>query len=131
MTSNTVSAHSLAYPDSPQGDQVDIYHGVEVPDPYRWLEEPQSPASRQWIEAQNRVTFSYLEQLPRREQINQRLTNLWNYERYGTPFKRGDRYFYLKTDCRTRACCTLSLLWRPNPEFCWTQTPSPKMALSP
>ena len=98
MTSNTVSAHSLAYPDSPQGDQVDIYHGVEVPDPYRWLEEPQSPASRQWIEAQNRVTFSYLEQLPRREQINQRLTNLWNYERYGTPFKRGDRYFYLKND---------------------------------
>ncbi len=77
---------------------MDIYHGVEVPDPYRWLEDPQSPESRQWIEAQNHVTFSYLENLPRREQINQRLTNLWNYERYGTPFKRGGRYFYFKND---------------------------------
>lgn len=98
MASNAISTASLTYPDSPRGNQVDIYHGVEVPDPYRWLEDPQSPESRQWIEAQNHVTFSYLENLPRREQINQRLTNLWNYERYGTPFKRGGRYFYFKND---------------------------------
>lgn len=98
MTSNAMSSTSLTYPESAKGSQVDVYHGVEVPDPYRWLEDPQSPESRQWIEAQNRVTFGYLEQLPRRQQINQRLTNLWNYERYSTPFKRGGRYFYFKND---------------------------------
>jgi prolyl oligopeptidase len=98
MTSNAISSASLTYPESAKGNQVDVYHGVEVPDPYRWLEDPQSPESRQWIEAQNRVTFGYLEQLPRRQQINQRLTNLWNYERYSTPFKQGGRYFYFKND---------------------------------
>lgn len=98
MTSNAISRSPLTYPDSPQDNQVDVYHGVEVADPYRWLEDPQSPASRQWIEAQNRVTFNYLESLSQRSQINQRLTELWNYERYGTPFKRGGRYFYFKND---------------------------------
>ena len=98
MTSPTLSSDTLIYPESPKGNQVDVYHGIEVPDPYRWLEDPQAPESRQWIEDQNRVTFSYLEKLPRREQINQRLTQLWNYERYSTPFKRGGRYFYFKND---------------------------------
>lgn len=88
----------LTYPDSPKGSQVDTYNGVEVPDPYRWLEEPQSKATRQWIQAQNQVTFAYLNRLPRRDQINQRLTQLWNYERYSVPFKRGGRYFYLKNN---------------------------------
>ncbi|TVP68225.1 MAG: S9 family peptidase [Leptolyngbya sp. LCM1.Bin17] len=86
------------YPPSPQQDQVDTYHGVTVADPYRWLEDPQSEASRQWIEAQNQVTFGYLKQLPGRAAINQRLTQLWNFERYSTPFKRGGRYFYFKND---------------------------------
>ncbi|NMF86793.1 prolyl oligopeptidase family serine peptidase [Nodosilinea sp. P-1105] len=86
------------YPSSPQQDQVDTYHGVTVADPYRWLEDPQSEASRQWIEAQNQVTFGYLKQLPGRAAINQRLTQLWNFERYSTPFKRGGRYFYFKND---------------------------------
>jgi prolyl oligopeptidase len=98
MIPNATPRHLLTYPDSPQGQQVDVYHGVEVPDPYRWLEDPQSPQSRQWIEAQNQVTFSYLEALPQRHQIHQRLTQLWNYERYSTPFKRGGRYFYFKND---------------------------------
>lgn len=89
---------SFNYPESHQGDQVDIYHGVEVPDPYRWLEDPQSPETRRWIEAQNQVTFGYLQGLPGREAIASRLTELWNYERYGTPFKRGNRYFYYKND---------------------------------
>ncbi|MEO1069210.1 MAG: prolyl oligopeptidase family serine peptidase, partial [Cyanobacteria bacterium J06638_6] len=91
-------ALSLTYPPSLQQDQVDTYHGVAVPDPYRWLEDPQSPASREWIEAQNRVTSAYLEALPGRQAINDRLTQIWNYERYGTPFKRGGRYFYFKND---------------------------------
>ncbi|HZG37912.1 MAG TPA: S9 family peptidase, partial [Nodosilinea sp.] len=93
MTSST-----FAYPTSPQYDQVDTYHGVAVPDPYRWLEDPQSPASREWIAAQNTVTDGYLQTLSKRGDINDRLTQIWNYERYSTPFKRGGRYFYFKND---------------------------------
>ena len=91
-------ATSLSYPPSPRHDQVDIYHGVAVPDPYRWLEDPQSAASRQWIEAQNQVTSAYLETLAGRSAISDRLTQLWNFERYSTPFKLGGRYFYFKND---------------------------------
>ncbi|MBD2232757.1 prolyl oligopeptidase family serine peptidase [Phormidium tenue] len=93
MTSST-----FAYPPSPQQDQVDTYHGVVVPDPYRWLEDPQSPASQEWIAAQNTVTEGYLQTLSKRREINDRLTQIWNYERYSTPFKRGGRYFYFKND---------------------------------
>jgi len=89
---------SLTYPPSPRSRHVDTYHGVEVADPYRWLEDPNSAQTRQWIEAQNQVTFDYLAQLPGREQIRQRLTELWNYERYSVPFQRGGRYFYYKND---------------------------------
>ena len=91
-------ATSLSYPPSPRHDQVDFYHGVAVPDPYRWLEDPQSAASRQWIEAQNQVTSAYLETLAGRSAIGDRLTQLWNFERYSTPFKQGGRYFYFKND---------------------------------
>ncbi|MBD2259280.1 prolyl oligopeptidase family serine peptidase [Pseudanabaena sp. FACHB-2040] len=93
-----MASSSFAYPDSHQADQVDTYHGLEVPDPYRWLENPQSDEAQQWIEAQNRVTFSFLEGLKGRDRINQRLTQLWNYERYSIPFKEGGQYFYFKND---------------------------------
>lgn len=91
-------ATPFTYPSSPQHDQVDTYHGVSVPDPYRWLEDPQSAPSREWIVAQNTVTDGYLQTLPKRKEINDRLTQIWNYERYSTPFKRGGRYFYFKND---------------------------------
>jgi prolyl oligopeptidase len=86
----------LTYPESIKGEQVDTYHGVPVADPYRWLEDPEQ--AKEWIEAQNEVTFSYLKALPARESIRARLTELWNYERYGMPFKAGDRYFFRKND---------------------------------
>lgn len=88
----------LPYPITPTVEQKDIYHGLEVTDPYRWLEDPDSEQSRTWIEAQNQLTFRYLEQLSQRESIRQRLTQLWDYEKYGTPFQAGDRYFYFKND---------------------------------
>ena len=88
----------LVYPASPSGDQVDEYHGQAIADPYRWLEDPTSEPSRAWIEAQNAVTFGYLNQLEGRDRLQQRLTQLWNYEKYGIPFKQGDRYFYFKND---------------------------------
>ena len=88
----------LVYPRAHKVDQVDNYHGVEVADPYRWLEDPDSAETREWVEAQNKLTFGYLEEIPARSKIRERLTELWNYEKYGTPFKRGGRYFYSKND---------------------------------
>ncbi len=86
------------YPDSPRGDHVDNYHGTEVADPYRWLEDPDSDATKAWVDSQNELTFSYLEQTPQRQALEQRLTKLWNYERYGIPTQRGGRYFFTKND---------------------------------
>ncbi|MGE5658108.1 MAG: prolyl oligopeptidase family serine peptidase [Actinomycetota bacterium] len=88
----------LSYPTSPTLDQIDDYHGVKVPDPYRWLEDPDSDETKAWVESQNQVTFAYLSEIPAREKIKQRLTQLWDYEKYGIPFKEGDRYFYFKND---------------------------------
>jgi prolyl oligopeptidase len=88
----------LTYPATAQGDHVDYYHGVEIVDPYRWLEDPHSEATQAWIEAQNQVTFGFLNQIGVRESLKQRLTQLWNYEKYGMPFKRANRYFYFKND---------------------------------
>lgn len=92
------SSQSFAYPSSRQSDQVDDYHGTKVADPYRWLEDPDSEETKAWVEAQNKVTFAYLTEIGAREQIKQRLTQLWNYEKYGIPFKQGNRYFYFKND---------------------------------
>ncbi|MEB3883331.1 prolyl oligopeptidase family serine peptidase [Lyngbya sp. CCY1209] len=88
----------LTYPNTRKSDQVDEYHGIKVADPYRWLEDPDSDETRAWVEAQNRVTFGYLETIPARGPLRDRLTKLWNYEKYGIPFKEGDRYFYFKND---------------------------------
>jgi prolyl oligopeptidase len=88
----------LTYPATRRSDQADDYHGTTIADPYRWLEDPDSPETRAWIAAQNDVTFAWLGQVSSREPIRQRLTQLWNYERYGLPHKRGGRYFYTKND---------------------------------
>jgi prolyl oligopeptidase len=88
----------LSYPTTRKADQTDDYHGVKVSDPYRWLEDPDSEETQAWVEAQNQVTFGYLSEIPAREKIKQRLTKLWDYEKYGIPFKEGDRYFYYKNN---------------------------------
>ena len=88
----------LSYPVTATVDQVDDYHGQAIADPYRWLEDPNSEESQAWIEAQNQVTFAYLNDIPIRETLKQRLTKLWDYEKFGIPFKEGDRYFYFKND---------------------------------
>ena len=88
----------LPYPETRKSDQVDDYHGVKIADPYRWLEDDNSAETKAWVEAQNKVTFTYLEQIPQRAPIKARLTELWNYERYGIPFKQGERYFIAKND---------------------------------
>ena len=86
------------YPAARLGDTVDDYHGVKVADPYRWLEDPDSAETRAWIEAENKITFGYLEGIPARPKIRERLTRLWNYERFGIPFREGGRYFYTRND---------------------------------
>lgn len=88
----------LTYPTSRKLNQVDDYHGTQVKDSYRWLEDPDSDETKAWVEAQNQVTNAYLNDIPVREQIKQRLTQLWDYEKYGIPFKEGNRYFYFKND---------------------------------
>ncbi|MEO0843057.1 MAG: prolyl oligopeptidase family protein [Cyanobacteria bacterium J06643_5] len=88
----------LSYPNSPKVQQVDNYHGTKVADPYRWLENPDSEETIAWVKAQNKVTFNYLEQIPERDDIKKRLTKLWDYEKYGIPFREGNCYFYFKNN---------------------------------
>jgi prolyl oligopeptidase len=88
----------LSYPVTATVNQIDDYHGKAIADPYRWLEDPNSEESQAWIAAQNEITFAYLNDIPIRETLKQRLTKLWDYEKFGTPFKEGDRYFYFKND---------------------------------
>ncbi len=85
---------ALTYPHAKTVNQIDDYHGVKVPDPYRWLEDTDSPETREWIEAENKLTFQYLEQIPYRQAIHDRLKTLWNYERFSVPEQQGGRYFY-------------------------------------
>lgn len=84
----------LTYPAARKGEQIDDYHGVKVADPYRWLEDLDSEETRAWVEAENKLTFAFLNEIPARPKIKDRLTRLWNYERFGVPFKEGNNYFY-------------------------------------
>jgi prolyl oligopeptidase len=84
------------YPTARKSDQTDDYHGVKVADPYRWLEDLDSPETRAWVEAENKLSFGFLEAIPERTAIKERLTKLWNYEKYGIPFREGSRYFYTR-----------------------------------
>ncbi|MFO0973997.1 MAG: prolyl oligopeptidase family serine peptidase [Phycisphaerae bacterium] len=87
-------AGKLAYPAAQRGDQVDDYHGTKVADPYRWLEDLDSAQTKAWVDAENKITFGFLGKIPQREKIRQRLTKLWNFERFGLPFKEGGHYFW-------------------------------------
>ena len=91
-------AQKLQYPNTRRTDHVDTYFGVNVADPYRWLEDESSPETARWVEAQNKVTFGYLEGIPYRQTVKARLEKLYNYPRYGAPFRRGEYYFFSKND---------------------------------
>ncbi|MBN2295216.1 MAG: S9 family peptidase, partial [Pirellulales bacterium] len=90
----------LAYPQTKRVDHVDVYHGTKVADPYRWLEDDarESKQVAAWVAAENEVTFKYLHSIPQLEPIRRRLTELWNYPKYSSPFKEGGRYFFFKND---------------------------------
>ncbi len=86
------------YPKTKKVEQTDDYHGTKVSDPYRWLEDDNSAETKAWVEAENKVTFGYLNQIPERAKIKARLTELWNYERYSAPNEQGGKYFYTKNN---------------------------------
>src|SRR5262249_34404656 len=90
----------LKYPPTKKGNVVETLHGRKIADPYRWLEDDvrKSKEVADWVEAQNKVTFAYLESIPQRKRIRERLTELWNYPRYGVPSKAGKHYFFSKND---------------------------------
>ncbi|MBO0321083.1 S9 family peptidase [Muricauda sp. CAU 1633] len=86
---------TVSYPTTKKVDTVDTYFGTEVPDPYRWLEDDRSAETEAWVKQQNAATFGYLDKIPFREDLKNRLEKLWNYEKVGSPFKEGDyTYFY-------------------------------------
>ncbi len=84
----------LEYPKARRDDALDDYHGVKVADPYRWLERLDSPETREWVRAEARLTDSYLATIPFRKSLEERLTELLNFEKFGMPFHKGQHYFY-------------------------------------
>ena len=98
LAAGVFAQSGFEYPQTRKVEQTDDYHGTRVSDPYRWLEDDNSAETKSWVEAQNKVTFAYLNQIPQRAKIKARLTELWNYEKYSAPFKVGDKYFYYKND---------------------------------
>jgi prolyl oligopeptidase len=95
---NTAPTTKIQYPKPKKVDQVDDYHGTKVADPYRWLEDPDSADTRQWVQDENKITFGYLEKIPARQQIKDRMTKLMNYERFSVPFHESGHYFYSKNN---------------------------------
>jgi prolyl oligopeptidase len=91
-------APQFQYPVTTRGDVVDDYHGVKVPDPYRWLEDAAAQSTRDWVTAQNALAQPFLERLPQRAWLGERLKQLWTYERFGVPRREANRYFYLRND---------------------------------
>ena len=93
-----VSPPKLEYPPAARGEVVDDYHGIRVPDPYRGFEDPDAQSTRDWVTAENALAQPYLERLPQRAWLGERLKQLWTYERFGAPEREGDNYFYLRND---------------------------------
>lgn len=98
QTKSTKDLTKVNYTNTPKGDIVDEYFGTKVKDPYRWLEDDRSTETEEWVKIQNKTTFDYLENIPFRKDLKQRLEKLWNYEKLGAPFKEGDYTYFYKND---------------------------------
>jgi prolyl oligopeptidase len=96
--SASLGAQGLQYPSTRTVDHVDTYHGTRVADPYRWLEDDTSAETAAWVEAQNKVTFAYLDKIPYRAQLTKRLNALYNYAKFSSPSRKGENYFFSKND---------------------------------
>ena len=98
FATTAILAQQVQYPAARKGDQVDTYHAVQVPDPYRWLEDDNSPETAAWIEAENKVTFPYLERIPYRKDFHDRVEQLNNYAKYSAPSHKGPYFFFSKNE---------------------------------
>jgi prolyl oligopeptidase len=98
VINTTAGAQALHYPKTAKVDHVDTYFGVTVADLYRWLEDDNSPETAKWVEEQNKVTFGYLEKIPYRQKIKERLEKIYNYPKYSQPFRKGENFFFSKND---------------------------------
>ena len=96
--SEPATSEKLTYPITAKSDQVDDYFGVKVSDPYRWLENDTAEDVKKWVTEENKVTFGYLEKIPFRNKIKERLTDIFNYPKYSNPFRAGEYYFFSKND---------------------------------
>ena len=96
--SGAVAAQGLQYPVTRTVEHVDTYHATKVPDPYRWLEDDTSVETAAWVEAQNKVTFAYLDKIPYRAALTKRLKSLFDYAKFGSPSRKGEYYFFSKND---------------------------------
>lgn len=88
----------LQYPESRKENVVDDYFGTKVSDPYRWLEDDNSAETKAWVQEQNKVTQQYISQIPYRNQIRDRIRELYNYPRESTPYRNGEYYFYTRNE---------------------------------
>jgi prolyl oligopeptidase len=95
---NSKQSETNKYPETKKGDIVDTYFGTSVPDPYRWLEDDMSQETKEWVIAQNKVTFSYLDTLSLKKQLRERLSAVWNYEKVSAPFRKGAYTYYYKNN---------------------------------
>lgn len=98
LAAGGAQAAPLAYPPAQRGEVVDRYHGVQVPDPYRWMEDIDAPQTRAWVEAEAALSSGYLAAIPGRRQLQQRMRRLWNFQRWSAPEKHGGHWFYLHND---------------------------------
>ena len=89
---------TVNYPQTKTVDTVNTFFGTEVKDPYRWLEDDRSEDTEAWVKAQNKATYSYLDNIPFRNELKERLSSLWNYEKVGAPFTEGDYTYFSKND---------------------------------
>ncbi len=115
-------SHPLSYPPTRREDRVEMLHGIPVADPYRWMEDDHGPETAAWVAAQNTLTESYLAAVPARAGFKQRLTGLWDYEKFGVPFQKGGRIFFTRND----GLQNQSVLY-------WLETPDgePRLLLDP
>lgn len=98
MSCETKKQEAFIYPETKKTDTIDTYFGTQVPDPYRWLENDTAKDVAEWVAAENKVTFDYLNKIPFREKMKERLTKMWNFPKQSAPFKRGGKYFTYKNN---------------------------------
>ena len=121
----------LKYPETKTVETVDDYFGTKVADPYRWLENNDSPEVAAWVEAQNKVTFAYLDQIPYRSAVKDRLTKLFNYPKYGSPRRRGEWFILIeeRRPAEPERLATFKKVWMARLKSCSIRTSFPPTAL--